>query len=72
MPINFNTYETALQSKLNAATGSTPPTEMLLLAKAAESSIGNITVTDIQSTGATQVAAVNSAGTTQARRRSLL
>lgn len=65
MPINFTTYETALQSKLNAATGSTPPTEMLLLAKAAESSIGNITVTNIQSTGATQVAAVNSAGTTQ-------
>jgi hypothetical protein len=65
MPINFTTYESALQSKLNAATANSAPTELLLLAKAAESSIGNITVSNIQSTGTTEVAAVNAAGTTQ-------
>ncbi len=65
MPINFTTYESALQSKLNAATANSAPTELLLLAKAAESSIGNITVSNIQSTGTTEVAAVNAAGSTQ-------
>lgn len=65
MPLNFTSYESALQAKLNAATSNTTPTEMLLLAKASESSVGSITVTNIQSEGATQISSVNSAGSTQ-------
>jgi hypothetical protein len=61
--INLTSYQAALQAKLDAVT--TDEKEMLLLGKAVEATIGNATVTDIQTEGTTQVNAVNTAGSTK-------
>ena len=63
MPVDFTTYSNTLQARLNAVSGSTTATELLLLAKASESSIGNANVSAVNTAGTTQVTAVNDAGT---------
>ena len=65
MPVDFTTYTNTLQARLNAVTSSTTATELLLLAKASESSIGNANVSAVNSAGTTQITAVNSAGSTK-------
>lgn len=65
MPINFTSFEAKLQTKLDAITASSSETEMLLLSKTVEAAIANITISDIQSEGTTQVNAVNTAATTK-------
>ncbi len=63
MPVDFTTYSNTLQARLNSVSGSTTATELLLLAKASESSIGNANVSSVNAAGTTQVTAVNDAGT---------
>jgi hypothetical protein len=62
MAINTSTVETNLTTKLNATSGSTEAKEFLLLGKAVEALQPSVTVTSIQNEGATQVAAVQAAG----------
>jgi hypothetical protein len=62
MAINFTTFEGTLQTKLDAVTD---PKEMLLLGKAVESTVANITISDIQTEGTTQVGLVQTEGATQ-------
>lgn len=63
MPISLTNYETVLQAKLNAVTTSTTPQDLLLISKSVQSTVGNIVVADVQSTGSTQVGLVQAAGT---------
>ena len=62
MAINTSTFESTLQTKLDAVSDAK---EMLLLGKALESTVGSIAVSDITTEGNTKVAAVNAEGTTQ-------
>ena len=62
MAINFTTFETTLQGKLDAVTD---PKEMLLLGKAIESTIGNLTVSDIQAAGDAELADIAAAVATE-------
>ena len=63
MPVDFTTYSNTLQARLNSVSGATTATELLLLAKASESSIGNANVSAVNAAGSAQVTAVNDAGT---------
>jgi len=65
MSVDFTNYTSILQARLNGVNGSTSATELLLLAKASESSIGNANVTAVNNAGATKLSEVNSAGATQ-------
>lgn len=65
MSVDFTNYTNTLQARLNAVTGSTSATELLLLAKASESSIGNANLSQINTAGSTQLSAVNTAGATK-------
>jgi hypothetical protein len=65
MPLNFTNYSTALQAKLDAVTSGTTPQDLLLISKSVQTTVGNIVVADIQSTGTTQIGLVQSAGTSQ-------
>ena len=60
MAINMTTLESTLQTKFNAVTD---PKEMLLLGKAYESTVGGISVTDIEKAAATGVTNVETART---------
>jgi len=62
MAIDFTQFEATIQTKLDAVTDEK---EMLLLGKAIESTIDNITLSEIQTEGATQVGNITSEGTTQ-------
>lgn len=59
MAINFTTFEGTLQTKLDNVTD---PKEMLLLGKAVESTIGNITLQSIQDAGDTELSEIAAAG----------
>jgi hypothetical protein len=63
MPVDFTTFGNTLQARLNGVSGVTTATELLLLAKASESSIGNANVSAVNAAGSAQVTAVNDAGT---------
>jgi hypothetical protein len=63
MPVDFTSYSNTLQARLNGVSGATSATELLLLAKASESSIGNANVSAVNAAGSAQVTAVNDAGT---------
>jgi len=65
MALSFTNYESVLQAKLNAVTSSTTPQDLLLISKSVQSTVGNLVVTDIQSTGTTQIGLVQAAGTAQ-------
>lgn len=65
MPINLTNFSTVLQARLNAATTSTSATELLLLAKTQEASIGNATVTEINNLATTKVSEMNTLATTK-------
>ena len=65
MALNLTTYESSLQTQLNASTSSTQPKDMFLLAKSIEASTGSVTVSNIQTEGATQVTNVQTEGATQ-------
>lgn len=65
MSVDFTNYTSILQARLNGVNGSTSATELLLLAKASESSIGNANVTAVNNAGATKLSEVNSAGATK-------
>lgn len=65
MPINTNTFESNLTTKINATSGTTDAKEFLLLGKAIEAVTGSVTVQDVIDEGTTQTTAVNTAGTTQ-------
>ena len=62
MALNFNNFETVLQTKLDTITDEK---DMLLLGKAIEATVGNVAVSEIQAEGATQVTAVGAEGSTQ-------
>lgn len=62
MALDFAAFETALQEQLDAAAD---PKTMLLLGKAVESTIGSLTVSDVQDAGAAQIAAVQAEGESQ-------
>jgi len=63
MPVDFTTYSNTLQARLNGVSGVTTATELLLLAKASESSMGNANVSAVNAAGVAQLTAVNDAGT---------
>ncbi len=63
MPVDFTTYSNTLQARLNGVSNATSATELLLLAKASESSIGNANVSAVNAAGTSQVTSVNDAGT---------
>ena len=65
MPINTNTFESNLTTKINATSGTTDAKEFLLLGKAIEAVTPSVVVQDVIDEGTTQVTAVNTAGTTQ-------
>jgi len=65
MAIDFTQFEATIQTKLDAVTDEK---EMLLLGKAIESTIDNITLSDIQTEGTTQVTNVTDEGDTQVAR----
>lgn len=76
MSINFTNLSAVLQAKINAITQGDDEKKLLLLAKAVESAVGNIAVSDVANKGDEQVArvlakgneevaAVGTAGTTQ-------
>lgn len=65
MPINTNTFESNLTTKINATSGSTDAKEFLLLGKAIEAVTPTVVVQDVIDEGTTQTTAVNTAGTTQ-------
>lgn len=65
MALSFTNYESVLQQKLNAVTSGTTPQDLLLISKSVQSTVGNLVVADIQSSGTTQVGLVQSAGTAQ-------
>jgi hypothetical protein len=65
MPIDLTNFSTVLQTRLNAATNSTSATELLLLAKTQESSIGNATVTEITNLATAKVSEMNTLATTK-------
>lgn len=65
MPINTNTFESNLTTKINATSGSTDAKEFLLLGKAIEAVTPSVVVQDVIDEGTTQTTAVNTAGTTQ-------
>lgn len=65
MALSFTNYESVLQAKLNAVTSSTTPQDLLLISKSVQSTVGNLVVADIQSTGTTQIGLVQAAGTSQ-------
>jgi len=62
MALDFTTFETTLQDGLDTVTNYK---DMLLLGKAIESTIGNITISDLTLEGATQVSVITSQGTIQ-------
>ena len=65
MPINTNTFESNLTTKINATSGTTDAKEFLLLGKAIEAVTPTVVVQDVIDEGTTQTTAVNTAGTTQ-------
>jgi len=65
MPINTNTFESNLTTKINATSGTTDAKEFLLLGKAIEAVTPSVVVQDVIDEGTTQTTAVNTAGTTQ-------
>jgi hypothetical protein len=65
MAIDFTQFKATLQTKLDSVTDEK---EMLLLGKAIESTIDNITLSDIQTEGTTQVTNVTDEGDTQVAR----
>lgn len=62
MALNFSNFETVIQNKLDTITDEK---DILLIGKAIEATVGNVTITDIQDEGATQVGNVTTEGTTQ-------
>jgi hypothetical protein len=62
MALNFNNFETVLQTKLDTITDEK---DMLLLGKAIEATVGNVTVSEIQAEAAIQKSAVTAEGGTQ-------
>lgn len=62
MALNFDNFETVLQTKLDTITDEK---DMLLLGKAIEATVGNVTVSEIQAEGTTQKNAVTAEGATQ-------
>ena len=65
MAIDFTQFEATIQTKLDAVTDEK---EMLLLGKAIESTIDNITLSDLQNEGSTQINNVIAEGNTQVTR----
>ena len=65
MPLDLSNFSAVTQQKLAALTASDDPKTLLLLAKAIEAAIGNMTVTDVIATGTAQIAAVAAEGSTQ-------
>jgi len=65
MAIDFTQFKATLQTKLDSVTDEK---EMLLLGKAIESTIDNITLSDLQNEGSTQVTNVTDEGDTQVAR----
>ncbi len=62
MALNFDNFETVLQTKLDTITDEK---DMLLLGKAIEATVGNVAVSEIQAEGTTQKSAVTAEGGTQ-------
>jgi len=62
MALNFDNFETVLQTKLDTITDEK---DMLLLGKAIEATVGNVTVSEVQAEGTTQKNAVTAEGGTQ-------
>ena len=62
MALNFDNFETVLQTKLDTITDEK---DMLLLGKAIEATVGNVTVSEVQAEGTTQKDAVTAEGGTQ-------
>ena len=65
MPINTNTFESNLTTKINATSGTTDAKEFLLLGKAIEAVTPSVTVQDVIDEGDTQITRVQTEGTTQ-------
>ena len=65
MPINTNTFESNLTTKINATSGTTDAKEFLLLGKAIEAVTPSVVVQDVIDQGTTEIARVTSEGTTQ-------
>lgn len=65
MPINTNTFESNLTTKINATSGTTDAKEFLLLGKAIEAVTPSVTVQDVIDQGDTEISRVTSEGTTQ-------
>ena len=61
MAVNTTAWEATLQTKLNDTTLTSK--DMLLVGKTLEATTGNIAVSDVNTAGATQVAAIASAAT---------
>jgi hypothetical protein len=65
MPINTNTLEANLTTKINNTSGTTDAKEFLLLGKAIEAVTPSVTVQDVIDEGDTQITRVQTEGTTQ-------
>ena len=65
MPINTNTFESNLTTKINATSGTTDAKEFLLLGKAIEAVTPTVVVQDVIDEGDTQITRVQTEGTTQ-------
>jgi hypothetical protein len=65
MPINTNTFESNLTTKINATSGTTDAKEFLLLGKAIEAVTGSVTIQDVVDQGTTEIARVTAEGNTQ-------
>jgi hypothetical protein len=65
MSINFTNLSAVLQAKINAVTQGDDEKKLLLIAKAVESAVGNIAVSDVANKGDEEVARVAAKGTEQ-------
>ncbi len=69
MAINLTTLENTLQTKINATTSSDQSKELFLLSKAIESAVGNVTISNLQAEGATQISNIQSASAIQSMKK---
>lgn len=69
MAINLTTLENTLQTKIDATTSSDQSKELFLLSKAIESAVGNVTISNIQAEGATQISNIQSASAIQSMKK---